>query len=473
MFKPCGFNTTFQKKGKANAKSGQSSNMAYQESVTSMRLLKQRRRPFPSDCPPPPPPSSVSRAPNFSTLKGVPPLEGMKDWLRLLGHKVCARYRYLDPANWDQAEDLDRLNVVHVAGTKGKGSTCAYVDSFLREHARRNGIARKIGLYTSPSLWPRNRIRIDSNPIPEDLFVERILEVSRSLSLDSDTLSPDAKTPGFLQMMAIVSFHTFIKEGVHVVICEAHHGGEFDATNFIRRPAITAITKIGMDHVDNLGRTLQDIAWHKSGIFRTGVWALSVRQDPKAKDEIKRRAGEKGALLRFVEDVQIEGVPLEQRENCSLAIQIADKFLQLSGHSLDERDIATGIEKCRWPGRFDIVRHPDCTWYLDGAHNETSMKVVAEWYEREASASSIRVLIFAHFSPKRTRDWTKILSTLGTSLQTDFQHIIFVNQIEFDDHFTTPEGRLGEYAQFWMKNWPRSSIYKAACVKDGIHQAKR
>lgn len=187
-------------------------------------------------------------------------------------------------------------------------------------------------------------------------------------------------------MMAVLSFHTFIKEGVDVVICEAHHGGEFDATNFVRRPAITAITKIGMDHVDNLGGTIRHIAWHKSGIFRAGVLALSVRQEPEAEDVMKCRAQEKGALLQFVESVEIEGIPFEQRENCALAIKVADEFLQLSGQSLDQRDIWTGSVKCHWPGRFDIVEYSDCTWYLDGAHNEASIKLAAEWYERAAYA---------------------------------------------------------------------------------------
>jgi folylpolyglutamate synthase len=255
------------------------------------------------------------------------------------------------------------------------------VDSFLREHATRNGINRKIGLYTSPSLWPRNRIRIDSKPLPEDIFAKRFFEVYTGLSLDGDTSS--SKTPGFLQMMAIVAFHTFIKEGADVVICEAHHGGEFDATNIFSRPAITAVTKISLDHVDSLGTTIRSIAWHKSGIFRAGVLVLSVRQDPEAEDEIKRRAKEKGALLHFVENVTIEGLILEQRENCALARRIADEFLH---HSLDEQDVAAGIRKCRWPGRFDIVDYGGCTWYLDGAHNETSMKVVGEWYERVAGA---------------------------------------------------------------------------------------
>ncbi|KAJ5718574.1 hypothetical protein N7488_004220 [Penicillium malachiteum] len=82
--------------------------------------------------------------------------------------------------------------------------------------------------------------------------------------------------------MAVVAFHHFIQEGVDVVICEAHHGGQSDATNFIERPIITAITRIGMDHVDNLGGSIQNIAWHKGDIFKENVPAFSVPQVPEA-----------------------------------------------------------------------------------------------------------------------------------------------------------------------------------------------
>lgn len=309
------------------------------------------------------------------------------------------------------------------------------------------------------------------------------------LSLGSVSLAPGVKTPGFLQMMAIVSFHTFITEGVDIVICEAHHGGQFDATNFIDHPVITALTKIGMDHVENLGGSIRNIAWHKSGIFKKGALALSVPQVPEADDEIKRRAREKGVeLTPFVEVGDPKGVPLEQRENCTLATQIAYRFLKQSGHLLDGRDVEAGIKACYWPGRFEVVNHSNLTWYLDGAHNETSMEVVAKWYDRIAEAryvfdaiideksnkttsSSPRVLIFAHFSPKRTRDWKKILETLGKCLQAPIHHVIFVNRIEFDDHFTTPEGWLEDYAQFWRDNWAPDSIRMADRVRDGIQQA--
>ncbi|KAJ6096550.1 hypothetical protein N7486_007296 [Penicillium sp. IBT 16267x] len=305
--------------------------------------------------------------------------------------------------------------------------------------------------------YRNTRGELESRGKSDSVHRQRFNEVCTGLSIDPDRPSPEIKIPGLLQMMAIVSFHTFIKDGVDVVICEAHHGGHFDATNFVEHPVITAITKIGIDHVDNLGGSIKNIAWHKSGIFKDGALALSVPQVPEAEDEMRRRGG--------------TGIPPEQRENCALATQIANSFLQIRGQSLDEQDLRAGIEKFSWPGRFDIVEFGGCTWYLDGAHNEMSMEVVGRWYERVADANATRVLIFAHFSQERKRDWSKILRTLGDYLQMPVQHVIFVQQIEFD-HFSTPEARLEEYAQLWEKHWPSSAIHKANCVGDSINQAK-
>ncbi|KAJ5737329.1 uncharacterized protein N7483_002454 [Penicillium malachiteum] len=438
---------------------------------SSIDLLKKYRRPFPSGIVATTLSSTHPIAPNNTALKGSPPVDGMKDWLLKLGY---------------QAEQLNQLNVIHVAGTKGKGSTCALVDCFLRQNANRSGVRRKIGLYTSPSLRPNNRIRIDSQAISDAILTKRIVEVEQGLSLGTNHSSPDSRKPGFLQMMAVVAFHHFIQEGVDVVICEAHHGGQFDATNFIERPIITAITRIGMDHVDNLGGSIQNIAWHKGGIFKENVSAFSAPQVSEAEHELRHRAEELKAplhlisnitatLSQFISDDTLKRIPLEQRENFALAAQITYAFLQRKGHSLNEDDINAGIDQYSWSGRFSVINFACSTWYLDGAHNETSIELAAKWYERlsNKNASGPRVLVFAHFSPSRTRDWKGILEKLGSFLGP-IQHAVFVQKIEADARFSITNERLDDYAEVWRQRqqWPSSLIYKEANVRDAIDRTK-
>lgn len=148
-----------------------------------------------------------------------------------------------------QDSDLDGLNVIHVAGTKGKGSTCAYVNSFIQAYSKGALFPRKTGLYTSPHLISETeRIRINFQPLSEAAFAGYVFEVRDRLSLNTN------EGPGYLQLLALISFHAFIREGVDVAIYETHHGGEFCATNMVTHPAITAITTIGLDTFLSSGR---------------------------------------------------------------------------------------------------------------------------------------------------------------------------------------------------------------------------
>src|ERR1700694_5719103 len=173
--------------------------------------------------------------------------------------------------------DINNLNIIHVAGTKGKGSTCAFVESFLRVHGERTGFPQKTGLYTSPHLiYPEERIRINFEPISKDLFAKYFFEVCEGLSQHS---SDDSESvPRYLQLYALLSFHTFIREGVDVAVYETHHGGEYDATNVVEKPVVSVITPIDEDHVDQLGPSVANIAWHKAGILKAGAPAFSALQ---------------------------------------------------------------------------------------------------------------------------------------------------------------------------------------------------
>lgn len=277
------------------------------------------------------------------------------------------------------------MNVIHVAGTKGKGSTCAYIESFLRAQGKCTTFPAKTGLYTSPHLEQMNeRIRINFTPLEQDRFAEYVFEVRDGLSIKHES-----DGPRYLQLLALISFHVFLREGVDVAIYETHHGGEYDPTNIIERPVITAITSIGMDHVVDLGPTLENIAWHKGGILKSGAAAFCAPQDPSVLDVLRTRASTAGVALNVIDpDPGLQGdfASNIQRLNCSLARTVSDEFLRRKapeGHprQLLHQAVVDGIQKFKWPGRFQIIQDGKLTWYLDGAHNELSIIEAAQWFQ--------------------------------------------------------------------------------------------
>ena len=205
---------------------------------------------------------------------------------------------YLSRLGYSQG-DLDRLNVIHVTGTKGKGSTCAFTESVLRAHGVRTG------LYTSPHLVSvRERIMLAGRPVETEKFVRYFFEtwdriqppggafaapflyVKRSFlpfcliltcsirsgsnggapyAVSSDDAPP---LPSYFRFLTLLCFHIFLQEQVDVAILEVGIGGAYDATNVIDRPVVCGITSIGIDHTDVLGDTVESIAWHKAGIIK-------------------------------------------------------------------------------------------------------------------------------------------------------------------------------------------------------------
>ena len=295
---------------------------------------------------------------------------------------------------------MNNLNIIHVAGTKGKGSTCAFVNSFLKSHGERTGFPRKIGLYTSPHLrCLRERVQIDSKPLSEEMFGKYVFEVWDRLPHHQD--SPE---PRFLQLLMLVSTYAFIREGVDVAVYETHSGGEFDATNVIQTPVVTGITTIGLDHVEQLGPAIENIAWHKAGIFKTGRPAFSVPQEHGAATVLQDRASEKGIALRFVETNPMLPAgtralkPDVQKVNASLALALSNTFLQEKAagehRNLISTDIHKALEQFFWPGRFHQVPDGIHTWFLDGAHNELSVQNAASWFAGEVMERQRLPLVF-------------------------------------------------------------------------------
>lgn len=209
------------------------------------------------------------------------------------------------------------------------------------------------------------------------------------------TSSEIARLPRYLQLLALLAFHTFVKENVDAAIFETHHGGEYDATNVIPKPVVTGITSLGMDHISQLGPTIEDIAWHKAGVFKTGTPAFSILQEDGLRAVLEKRAAEKGVSLTFVsandalpDGSRVLSIPA-QRLNCSLALEIVGAFLKLKApdHTIDLGDISSGIENFSWAGRFEVIEDGPSRWFLDGAHNMMSLEQTAEWFSNNTNAT--------------------------------------------------------------------------------------
>lgn len=298
-----------------------------------------------------------------------------------------------------QPSDLDRLNVVHVAGTKGKGSTCALVDSIFRRHRQVHGTPARVGLFTSPHLIAvRERIRINSQPISKELFTQYFFDVWDRLAAENHAVNAtdDPVVPGtrptYARFLTLVSWHLFLQEGVDLAIYEVGIGGEFDATNLVEQPVASGITSLGIDHIFALGDTLEKISWHKAGIMKTGSPAFTVQQLPKAAAVLRSRAEEKNVELTTLDidprlrDVKVKPDTDFQRRNASLAVALAETALKKIG-ALEEQDstrlsdtFVEGIEATVLRGRCEVIREGNIKWCLDGAHTADSMRVATRWF---------------------------------------------------------------------------------------------
>lgn len=276
-------------------------------------------------------------------------------------------------------------------------------------------------------------------------------------------LGPNSKItrkPRYLQLLALLAFHTFIKENVDAAIFEVHHGGEYDATNVIQKPVVTGITSLGIDHIAQLGPTIENIAWHKAGIFKPGAPAFSLNQEPGCAEIMRGRANAVGTSLTFVPlsdrlppGGRVLSVPV-QRMNFSLALEMAAAFLSIKSpsHSLNNEDIRYGAEAFSLTGRFEIIDEGRMRWFVDGAHNILSLREAAEWFasniQRRYHPSSYCIhhrmpsekprgchaLIFSHLSDNR--DGMALVRSLAHTLFKNNvrpDHVIFTSYREKDD----------------------------------------
>lgn len=310
------------------------------------------------------------------------------------------------------------IRTVHVAGTKGKGSTCEMAASCLE------ACGCTVGIYTSPHLVDvRERIRINKRMIPHADFTRLAGRVREAAGAVEEAHGPAT----FFELLTAMALAYFAEQAVDIAVIEVGLGGRLDSTNVII-PEVAAIAAIGMDHVQLLGDTPEKIAREKAGIFKPGVPALTIQQKPSVLEVLKEEAARVGCTLQVVgQDVDFSvrfenspsqgpharvclttprntfehlRVPLRgehQALNCGLALAILDKLAERGFHT-PENKVTLGLERTELPGRMEVVRAGH-RLLLDVAHNEDSVRALVKAVGAHFSYDSM-VVVFACCSDK-------------------------------------------------------------------------
>ena len=285
------------------------------------------------------------------------------------------------------------IRTVHIAGTKGKGSTATMLAEMLR------ACGHKVGLYTSPHVCDiRERIVVNGEKVSQAALARLICQVEPHI----EKMAKDK--PTFFEIFTALGFMHFAQENVDVAVIETGLGGRLDSTNVIR-PAVCGLTSISLDHMQQLGSTIPLIAAEKAGIFKANVPAVSVQQVPEAKRVLKKVARDTGTQLMFTgEDIEFSyrvessrqdgchtriclttprsrfehlPVPLfgeHQAVNCGLALALLDQ-LKYQGMAIDDALAMKGLEGVYLPGRMEIISE-DPRVLVDGAHNAASVQAL-------------------------------------------------------------------------------------------------
>uniref|UniRef100_H2YQE8 Folylpolyglutamate synthase n=1 Tax=Ciona savignyi TaxID=51511 RepID=H2YQE8_CIOSA len=326
-------------------------------------------------------------------------------------------------------EDLNKMKVIHITGTKGKGSTCAFVENILKQH----GV--KTGFCSSPHLLEvRERIRVNGRPISTELFAKYFWKVYNLLNEQKCEI----QIPNYYYMLTLLAFYSFKHERVNAAILEVNIGGAYDCTNVITKPVCCGVSTLDIDHTDLLGNTLAEIAWHKGGIFKPGAALFTVPQPDEGMKVLIQRADEAGEHLKVVPQLDLYPIGKEiqlglagdhQKANASLAVQLANSWLERTSNKrmasqnmlfpINEK-FSEGLRTCSWDGRCQVIKFQGVTFYLDGAHTVKSLNCVTEWFneqsakeQSELGSSCEKVLAFNVLSERDVKVFLSVLFSCG------------------------------------------------------------
>ena len=296
----------------------------------------------------------------------------------------------------------EQLHIIHVAGTNGKGSVCAFLSAALTEAGYR------VGRYNSPAVFERREVfRIGETMISKEEYAavfERVQTACEALK------KRGCPHPTVFEVETAAAFLWFYEKKCDLVLLETGMGGGTDATNLITHPVCSVLTSIGMDHMQYLGNTIEEIAKVKAGIIKKGCPVVALKQGDSVCEVIKNKAEECGSrcvlveVPQYMQEAPIWGTTLQdvhygsvhtalggiwQRENLSLALAVL-KLLEESGYPITKEAVQSGIAKTIWHGRYEVLQ-TEPLFIIDGAHNPIAAKRLKETIEKDFTN---RVIIY-------------------------------------------------------------------------------
>jgi dihydrofolate synthase/folylpolyglutamate synthase len=285
----------------------------------------------------------------------------------------------------------ERLQFIHVAGTNGKGSVCAMLESIYRSTGLR------VGLFTSPHLVSfGERIQVNRRLISQEDVVRLVRRLQSLLKQ-----LPDDDHPTFFEVITVMALIYFAEQECNLVVWETGMGGRLDATNIVM-PLASVITNIHLDHEKWLGQTIEAIAAEKAGIIKPRVPVFSAAAEPDAVRVISETARRQSAPLTLVSPGDHTALPLDkldlplaglhQKANAALALAVVRGLASVL--PVSDEHICAGLQRVSWPGRFQKVRTADGRIFvLDGAHNVAGAQALAEALDQSFKEARITLIL--------------------------------------------------------------------------------
>lgn len=266
----------------------------------------------------------------------------------------------------------EKLKIIHVAGTSGKGSTCYLISTLLSSQGF------KVGLHQSPHLIDvTERFQTNNQNISKEDFVDYLNKIIPIINMVGKTFHGPLT---YFEILVGLAFFIFSEKKVDYAVMETGLGGKYDGTNVVERPdKLSVITKIGLDHTSILGKKIEEIAFQKAMIINEKSQAISIYQEPEVEKVIRKVAEKKKANIVFIgrgiaRNARTGMIGDYQQENANLALESVKFLSKRDGFIIDEKKIETVFHTAKFPGRFDIKKINGKTVIFDGAHNPQKME---------------------------------------------------------------------------------------------------